>query len=99
MRVVSKIAATGRSVLCTIHQPSSDVFFYFDSMLLLRSGGRTVFFGELGHEASKLVAYFEGNKNEAGVFPKIPAESATHTRTHTLTAQLPANAASCTQNF
>jgi len=72
MRVVSKIAATGRSVLCTIHQPSSDVFFFFDSMLLLRSGGRAVFFGELGAEAKNLVAYFEGIPNESGVYPRIP---------------------------
>ena len=72
MRVVKKIALTGRTVLCTIHQPSSDVFFYFDSMLLLRSGGQTVYFGDLGKEGSDLVKYFETTPNEKGEYPKCP---------------------------
>lgn len=45
MRVLRKIASTGRTVVCTIHQPSSDVFFEFDRCLLLAPGGKTVFFG------------------------------------------------------
>lgn len=74
MRVVKKIALTGRSVLCTIHQPSSDVFFLFDSMLLLRSGGHTVYFGEIGREGRNLVDYFQGVPNEKGIYPKIPQD-------------------------
>ncbi len=50
MRVVKNIAATGRTVLCTIHQPSSEVFYLFDYLLLLKSGGETVYFGPLGDE-------------------------------------------------
>ena len=34
----------GRSVLCTIHQPSSDTFHLFDKVLLLKKG-RVVFVG------------------------------------------------------
>ncbi|RLN06575.1 hypothetical protein BBJ28_00016653, partial [Nothophytophthora sp. Chile5] len=54
-----KVADSGRTVLCTIHQPSSDVFHLFDSLLLLKRGGETVYFGDLGHEGSKLIEYFE----------------------------------------
>ncbi|KAJ8578971.1 hypothetical protein ON010_g231 [Phytophthora cinnamomi] len=56
---VRKVADTGRTVVCTIHQPSSDVFYLFDHLLLLKRGGETVFVGELGEKCYKLVEYFE----------------------------------------
>uniref|UniRef100_H3GSA1 ABC transporter domain-containing protein n=1 Tax=Phytophthora ramorum TaxID=164328 RepID=H3GSA1_PHYRM len=56
---VRKVADTGRTVVCTIHQPSSDVFYLFDHLLLLKRGGETVFVGELGEKCHKLVDYFE----------------------------------------
>ncbi|KAG7379925.1 hypothetical protein PHYBOEH_011707 [Phytophthora boehmeriae] len=56
---VRKVANTGRTVVCTIHQPSSEVFRVFDSLLLLKRGGETVFAGELGKDASEMIAYFE----------------------------------------
>ncbi|GLE01525.1 hypothetical protein PINS_up010355 [Pythium insidiosum] len=56
---VRKVADTGRTVVCTIHQPSSEVFMVFDSLLLLKRGGETVFFGDLGKNASQLIKYFE----------------------------------------
>ncbi|GAB9477904.1 hypothetical protein Gpo141_00015092, partial [Globisporangium polare] len=56
---VRKVANTGRTVVCTIHQPSSEVFFLFDSLLLLKRGGETVFFGDLGQDCRNLVEYFE----------------------------------------
>jgi ABC-type multidrug transport system ATPase subunit len=59
MNGVRKIAHTGRTVICTIHQPSTEVFNFFDSLLLLQRGGRTVFFGELGKDSSKLIDYFQ----------------------------------------
>ncbi|ONH95200.1 hypothetical protein PRUPE_7G056400 [Prunus persica] len=39
------IAHDGRIVICSIHQPSSDVFNLFNDLLLL-AGGETVYFGE-----------------------------------------------------
>ncbi|ETK90757.1 hypothetical protein L915_05525 [Phytophthora nicotianae] len=63
---VRKVADSGRTVVCTIHQPSSDVFFLFDSLLLLKRGGEMVFFGELDNalpddrECGHLIDYFEG---------------------------------------
>jgi len=45
--------------VCTIHQPSTVIFEAFESLLLLRRGGQTVFFGELGEKGANLVSYFE----------------------------------------
>ena len=59
MRVVKNIAATGRTVLCTIHQPSAEVFYLFDYLLLLKSGGETVYFGPVGDDGEAIVEYFE----------------------------------------
>ncbi|EGZ21182.1 pleiotropic drug resistance protein ABC superfamily [Phytophthora sojae] len=56
---VRKVADTGRTVVCTIHQPSAVVFEVFDSLLLLKRGGEMVFFGDLGAKATKLVEYCE----------------------------------------
>jgi len=58
IRVVRRLARAGRSIVCTIHQPSSYIFNNFDSLLLLRRGGQTVFFGRLGEQSSELVKYF-----------------------------------------
>ncbi|EQC40491.1 hypothetical protein SDRG_02382 [Saprolegnia diclina VS20] len=58
MTGIRKIASTGRTVVCTIHQPSTEVFEMFDSLLLLKRGGETVFFGDLGAKASHLIEYF-----------------------------------------
>lgn len=44
-----KLAATGQSILCTIHQPSAALFAGFDQLLLLKAGGNTVYFGSIAH--------------------------------------------------
>eukprot|EP01034_Spumella_vulgaris_P047202 gene47202-biopygen305 len=62
------MAASGRSIVCTIHQPSAVIFDAFDSLLLLKKGGQTVYFGELGERSIELVRYFE---NLPGVTPKV----------------------------
>ncbi|GMF40439.1 unnamed protein product [Phytophthora lilii] len=56
---VRKVADSGRTIICTIHQPSSEVFYLFDSLLLLKRGGETVFYGNLGKNCRNLVDYFE----------------------------------------
>ncbi|KAG9410913.1 hypothetical protein AC1031_018940 [Aphanomyces cochlioides] len=58
MTGIRKIASTGRTVVCTIHQPSKEVFEMFDSLLLLKRGGETVFYGDLGHKSAHLMEYF-----------------------------------------
>ncbi|RLN61611.1 hypothetical protein BBJ29_007857 [Phytophthora kernoviae] len=62
---VRKVANTGRTILCTIHQPSTEVFAHFDSLLLLKKGGATVFFGDVGDRCSDLINYFES-------IPEVP---------------------------
>jgi len=59
MRVVRRIARSGRSVICTIHQPSTEIFYLFDRLVLLASGGHQVFFGDLGHRCRIFVPYLE----------------------------------------
>jgi len=38
------LADNGQAILCTIHQPSAELFQVFDRLLLLRKGGQTVYF-------------------------------------------------------
>ncbi|CAI5703641.1 unnamed protein product [Peronospora effusa] len=58
MRGVQSIARTGRTVLCTIHQPSISIFELFDGLLLLQRGGFTAYFGDLGVDSVKMLEYF-----------------------------------------
>lgn len=57
MRAIKRIAATNRTIVCTIHQPSQEVFFMFDKLLLLRRGGETVYFDDIGPQGEQLVGY------------------------------------------
>ena len=58
IRFLRKLAAAGQAILCTIHQPNASLFEQFDRLLLLQSGGQTVYFGEIGEDADILVEYF-----------------------------------------
>ncbi|THG96948.1 hypothetical protein EW026_g4983 [Hermanssonia centrifuga] len=58
VRFLRKLAASGQAILCTIHQPSSLLFESFDRLLLLESGGETVYFGDIGPDSSILREYF-----------------------------------------
>ena len=71
MKAVSRIAQTGRSVLCTIHQPSAELFFMFNRLLLLRSGGQEVYFGDIGSHGHLLVEYFE-TSSKSSCPPQLP---------------------------
>lgn len=48
----------GRTIVCN-HEPSTKVFFLFDKMLLLKCGGETLYFGDLGEDCCELIAYFD----------------------------------------
>ena len=61
VRFLRKLADAGQAILCTIHQPSSVLFEHFDELLLLKSGGRVVYHGALGHDSRTLIEYFESN--------------------------------------
>ncbi|KAG6759849.1 hypothetical protein POTOM_036342 [Populus tomentosa] len=60
MRAVKNVVATGRTTVCTIHQPSIDVFEAFDELILMKRGGKIIYSGMLGHHSCKLIEYFEG---------------------------------------
>ncbi|ESZ90511.1 multidrug resistance protein CDR1 [Sclerotinia borealis F-4128] len=57
--LLRKLADHGQAVLCTIHQPSSQLFRMFDCLLLLSDHDDTVYFGDIGNDASALIDYFE----------------------------------------
>ncbi|XP_050243453.1 ABC transporter G family member 34-like [Quercus robur] len=59
MRTVRNTVDTGRTVVCTIHQPSIDIFEAFDELLLMKSGGQVIYAGPLGRYSQKLIEYFE----------------------------------------
>ncbi|TFK38228.1 pleiotropic drug resistance ABC transporter [Crucibulum laeve] len=71
MSFLRSLADNGQAILCTIHQPSAELFQVFDRLLLLRKGGQTVYFGDIGHEATTLIHYFEKN----GSRPCNPSEN------------------------
>ncbi|CAD6230895.1 unnamed protein product [Miscanthus lutarioriparius] len=59
MRTVRNTVNTGRTVVCTIHQPSIDIFEAFDELFLMKRGGEEIYAGPLGHLSSDLIKYFE----------------------------------------
>ncbi|GME84417.1 unnamed protein product [Ambrosiozyma monospora] len=59
--LIKKLSKAGQAIMCTIHQPSAMLFSQFDNMLLLKSGGEVVYFGEIGKDAETLINYFERN--------------------------------------
>lgn len=54
INLLKELCHEGRTVICTIHQPSSQMFSMFTKILLL-AAGRTAYFGP----PSKVVQYFE----------------------------------------
>ncbi|KAJ1284255.1 hypothetical protein BS78_03G191100 [Paspalum vaginatum] len=60
MRAVRNTVNTGRTVVCTIHQPSIDIFEAFDELFLMKRGGEEIYVGPVGQNSSKLIEYFEG---------------------------------------
>ena len=59
MRIVRNTVDTGRTVVCTIHQPSIDIFEAFDELLLMKRGGQVIYSGPLGRNSHKIIEYFE----------------------------------------
>ncbi|KAK9131814.1 hypothetical protein Scep_011342 [Stephania cephalantha] len=59
MRTVRNTVDTGRTVVCTIHQPSIDIFEAFDELLLMKRGGRVIYGGKLGVNSQVMIDYFQ----------------------------------------
>ncbi|KAB1215924.1 Pleiotropic drug resistance protein 2 [Morella rubra] len=74
MRTVRNTVDTGRTVVCTIHQPSIDIFEAFDELFLMKRGGQVIYAGPLGRQSHKLVEYFETNIENLSVYPRGPKD-------------------------
>ncbi|GEQ67986.1 hypothetical protein JCM33374_g1652 [Metschnikowia sp. JCM 33374] len=61
VQLLKSLASAGQAILCTIHQPSSTLFEEFDRLLLLKKGGKTVYFGDIGEHSHDIVNYFESH--------------------------------------
>ncbi|PRQ40892.1 putative iron-chelate-transporting ATPase [Rosa chinensis] len=59
MRTVRNTVDTGRTVVCTIHQPSIDIFESFDELLLMKRGGQVIYGGKLGQHSQTMINYFQ----------------------------------------
>lgn len=58
VRFLRKLADAGQSVLVTIHQPSAQLIAQFDRLLLLKSGGKMVYLGDIGKNCQTIKNYF-----------------------------------------
>lgn len=74
LMLLKKLAANGQAILCTIHQPSALLFQEFDRLLFLASGGRTVYYGDIGESSKILTSYFERNGSRPCSSSENPAE-------------------------
>ncbi|KAJ3076805.1 hypothetical protein HDU98_000105 [Podochytrium sp. JEL0797] len=59
VKLLRTLTLEGYALVVTIHQPSAMLFSEFDRLLLLGRGGKTIYFGELGHDCETLLNYFE----------------------------------------
>nr|AAL91496.1 ABC transporter AbcG10 [Dictyostelium discoideum] len=74
VKFIRKLADAGMPLVCTIHQPSSVLFEYFDRILLLAKGGKTVYYGDIGEKSKTLTSYFERNGVRSCTESENPAE-------------------------
>ncbi|KFH73647.1 hypothetical protein MVEG_00861 [Podila verticillata NRRL 6337] len=65
---LKRIAASGRTVVCTIHQPRADIWHVFDNVVLLVTGGCAAYSGR----ADEVVGYFEDAGHVAPAFTSVP---------------------------
>lgn len=82
IRFLKKLAAAGQAIVCTIHQPSSQLIQEFDMILALNPGGNTFYFGEVGENGSAVIEYFKArgfecppHKNVAEFILEVAAKS------------------------
>eukprot|EP01135_Chromosphaera_perkinsii_P004490 Nk52_evm14s284 gene=Nk52_evmTU14s284 len=64
---LQNISKAGINVICVLHQPRTEIFKMFDTLLLLGKGGRTVYLGD----ADKAVEYFTKSLGYNGPKPHV----------------------------
>lgn len=57
-RLLRKLAGSGQTVVCTIHQPAAELMELFDHLVLLVPGGRLAYDGPLGDRCATALGYF-----------------------------------------
>lgn len=65
---LKQIADSGRTVVCTIHQPRADIWHVFDNVVLLVTGGCAAYSGRVDN----VVKYFEEAGHVAPAFTNVP---------------------------
>jgi ATP-binding cassette, subfamily G (WHITE), member 2, SNQ2 len=70
VRAMRSVCDSGTGIICTIHQPSQEVFSSFDRLLLLRRGGETVYYGDV----ARLPTYFSSRGCRAVGADENPAD-------------------------
>lgn len=74
-RLLRKLAESGQTVLCTIHQPAAELIELFDNLVLLVPGGRLAYDGPLGEKCATVLDYFARNDSGKRCGPdENPAE-------------------------
>ncbi|CAG8950647.1 hypothetical protein HYFRA_00002856 [Hymenoscyphus fraxineus] len=58
IRFLKKLTHAGQAIVCTIHQPSANLFQQFDMVLGLNPKGNTFYFGPIGDNGSDVIKYF-----------------------------------------
>lgn len=71
--LMRKLVDNGQTILCTIHQPSAQIFGKFDRLMFLKDGA-TVYFGEIGRDAKTITDYFESRGARKCLAGENPAE-------------------------
>lgn len=72
--LMRKLSNAGQAILCTIHQPSAMLFAQFDNLLFLQPGGKTIYFGPIGPDASTLTRYLSDKCGDKCPDDANPAE-------------------------
>ncbi|GKD32146.1 hypothetical protein Tco_1242924 [Tanacetum coccineum] len=74
MRTVSNTVDTGRTIVCSIHQPSIKIFEAFDVLFLMKRGGQELYGGPVGRHSCDLIKYFKDIDRErvAGMYSALP---------------------------
>ena len=57
IRLLRKLADSGQSILCTIHQPAAELIETFDSLILLVRGGKVAYDGPIGFRCLDAIDY------------------------------------------
>ncbi|KXT02246.1 hypothetical protein AC578_5083 [Pseudocercospora eumusae] len=74
VNLLRKLANNGQTILCTLHQPSAELFQTFDRLLYLAMEGKPVYFGDIGPASTVVTNYFEQNGARACGPEENPAE-------------------------